>query len=315
MARYVIVGAGATGWAVAEHLADVGDEVVVVTRHGTGPDRSGVTRIASDAADAEALARLAVGASAIFNCANPPYHRWATDWPPLASAFLAAAERTGAVLVTLGNLYAYGRPDGPMSPHDPLVADYEKARVRARMWADALEAHRRGVLRAVEVRASDFVGPRAGALLGNRAVTRVLQGKKVRVVGDPDVPHSWTYVEDVATCLVACALDDSCWGRPWHVPTNLPRSSRQVIDDLADSAGLPRVGVAAVPPAMLRLAGLVSPLARELTSTVYQFEMPFVIDDRETRAHFRLQPTPWHEVLRATLAGARRYGVPAGGRP
>jgi len=302
MARFVIVGAGATGWGVAERLADGGHDVTVVTRRGGGPERPGVHRIGLDAADAGVLADLVQGAQALFNCANPPYHRWATDWPPLASAMLVAAERSGAVLVTLSNLYAYGPPDGPLSPHDPLVAGYEKAQVRARMWHEALERHQRGALRAVEVRASDFVGPRADSMLGDRAVVRVVRGRRVWVIGDPDAPHSWTYVADVAACLVACALDESSWGRPWHVPTNPPRSSRQVVDDLADAAGLPRAGVGVVPDRLLRVAGLVSPLARELLITAYQFERPFVIDDTETREHLGLQPTPWSAVLDATLA-------------
>ncbi len=35
-----------------------------------------------------AIAEIADGAHAIYNCANPPYHRWAADWPPLAASVL-----------------------------------------------------------------------------------------------------------------------------------------------------------------------------------------------------------------------------------
>jgi hypothetical protein len=35
---------------------------------------------------------------AVYNCANPPYHRWLSDWPRLASALLAASEPTEALL-------------------------------------------------------------------------------------------------------------------------------------------------------------------------------------------------------------------------
>ena len=61
------------------------------------------------------MARLAEGAAVIYNCVNPPYHRWPADWPPIAASVLGAAERSGAVLVTLSNLYGYGpatRPGG-----------------------------------------------------------------------------------------------------------------------------------------------------------------------------------------------------------
>ena len=49
---------------------------------------------------------IATGAAALYNCANPLYHQWFTDWPPLASALLTAAERSGAVLAAmLGQRY------------------------------------------------------------------------------------------------------------------------------------------------------------------------------------------------------------------
>lgn len=305
MSRFTVVGSGVTGTGVTHQLADAGHEVTVVTRHGTGPHRDGVRLVAADATDAGRLRDASDGARAIFNCANPPYHRWLTDWPPLAASMLTAAERTGATLVILGNLYPYGVPSAPMTPHDPLTATYAKAQVRAQMWRDALAAHDDGRVRAVEVRASDFIGARANSLLGDRVVPRVLKGSRCTVIGDPDVAHSWTFVDDVATLLVAAALDESSWGRAWHVPTNPARSSRQAIDDLADAAGVAHVPVSSVPRFLLRAAGLFSPVLRELPKTLYQFEVPFVIDDRESRDHFALAPTPWEDVVRATLAPYR----------
>ena len=102
----LVIGAGVIGSQLAEMLAGQGHHVSVVSRRGSGP--AGVTHVAADAADAGAMARLAEGAAVIYNCVNPPYHRWPTDWPPIAASLLDAAERSGAVLVTLSNLYGYG---------------------------------------------------------------------------------------------------------------------------------------------------------------------------------------------------------------
>src|SRR5690349_13481156 len=116
---HVIVSSGAVGSAVgsgvAEVLADQGHDVRVVTRRGTGPGRDGVELVTADATDVDRLTCLTRGAAALYNCANPPYDKWLTDWPPLASSLLTAAERSGAGLVTMGNLYGYGPVDCPMT--------------------------------------------------------------------------------------------------------------------------------------------------------------------------------------------------------
>jgi nucleoside-diphosphate-sugar epimerase len=301
MGTYLIVGAGAIGTVVAEVLAQQEHSVRLLSRRGTGPEHSLIERVAGDASDPATVARYASGTDAIFNCANPPYHRWPTDWPPIAHAILTAAETSGSALVSLNNLYAYGRPTGPMTPHDPLDADYEKAQVRATMWRDAKRAHDAGRIRATEVRASDFVGPKSESYL-SLLVPRILGGKSCQVIGDVDAPHSWNYTADVARTLVTCAQDGRSWGRAWHAPANPPRSVRQAIDDIARLAGVSNVKITKVPTVALRVLGLFSTDLRELPKTLYQFEAPFIIDDSETRKIFGLVPTPWDEMLTSTIA-------------
>jgi len=306
--KYVVVGAGTIGTLVTHQLAAAGHTVTVVSRRGGGPQRADVTLVRADAGDAAHLSGLAAGASAIFNCANPAYHRWATDWPPIANSLLSAAEHSGATLVILGNLYAYGRVSGPMTPDTPFNADYEKAQVRGRMWTDALDAHRAGRINAVEVRASDFIGPDAQGVFGQRVIPRLLAGKTCRVIGSLDQPHSWTYVDDVARTLITCAQLPTSWGRAWHAPTNPPRSQRQVMDDLADVAEVTHVKASVIPLSALRLLGRFNPTIRELPKTHYQFAHSFIIDDTPTRTELGLEPTPWSEVLRSTINAFRPDG-------
>ncbi len=305
MSTYLVVGAGAIGPLVARRLSSQGHEVRLASRRGTGLRTDRVAPVVLDALDSRALAEAAEGASALFNCVNPPYHRWPEDWPPLAASFLEAAASSGATLVTLGNLYPYGPVDGPLSADLPLAARYDKARVRARMWEEARRAHEAGRVRAVEVRASDFVGPGAVGAASTLALSRLLAGRSPWVLGATDQPHSWSFVEDVAATLVAVAQRADSWGRAWHVPSAPARTQQELVDDLADAAGLPRRRARVLPRAVLRAIGLFNPTVAELRHTLYQFERPFVLDDRESREVLGLAPTPWEETLRATVEGLR----------
>lgn len=301
MSRFLIVGAGATGRATASSLTTMGHDVTVLTRHG-GVESPGIARVAGDASDLSVVTRYAKNAEAVINCANPKYHRWPQDWPPIARALQGACEATGATLVTLSNLYAYGEVTRPISPDMALSATYLKAQVRAHMWRDALEAHQAGRLNCVEVRASDFVGAHSQSQFGDSLVPRVLRGKTAYVLGLATTTHSWTYVGDVGRTLAGAATDSRWWGRAWHVVTNEPRTATEVVNDIARVAGVAPVTVKPIPKVVMLAAGLASPQAREFRHTAYQFERDFVIDDQLTRDTFAMVPTAWDEICRDMVA-------------
>jgi nucleoside-diphosphate-sugar epimerase len=313
MGRQVIVGAGTIGSALAERLAEQGHDVVVVSRHGTAPATRGVTGVALDAADVESLAALASGSEVIYNCANPPYHRWETDWPPLAAALLAAAERSGAVLVTLSNLYGYGPVPHAMAETDPLAATSRKGRVRAAMWLDAKAAHDAGRVRATEVRASDYFGPGivATGMLGERVMPNILDHRSILLLGDLDAPHSWTFVADVVTALEIAGRDPRAWGHAWHVPTAAPASIRTMVERLAGAAGLDAPAVRRLPWGVLGAVGLVVSDIREMREIAYQFDAPFVVDSTAFSATFGVRATDLDAALRTTVEWwRRRRGFP-----
>ena len=307
MGTHLVIGAGAVGTEVARRLAVSGHEVVVVTRGGSGPTLAGIRNVAADASSVDALLAAAPRADALYNCVNPEYHRWAQDWPPLASAFLSYAERTGAVLATCSNLYGYGPVDGPITESLPLAAVGTKGKVRAAMWRDAQALHDAGRIRATEVRGSDYIWPGDQSLVGSaRVVPRILAGKSVSLIGSVDAEHSWTYPVDVARLLIEVAANERAWGRAWHVPTNPARTQRQVIDDLADAAGVAHVRVSQLSPFITGLLGLFNPAIRELKETAYQRDRAFVMDDSAARTTFGIEPTPWSEILKVVIAPYRQ---------
>ena len=223
----------------------------------------------------------------------------------MAAAVLEDAERTGAVLAVVSNLSGYGPVDGPMAEDLPLAATGHKAGVRIRMWRDQLAAHESGRIRMTEVRGSDYLCPGEQSMFGDRVMPRLLTGKGIQLIGDLDAPHTWTAPVDVARTLIAAARDPRGHGRAWHVPSNAPRSQREVVADLAGAAGVPMPKVSAIPGPVLRALGIVQPMLRELRETDYQRARAYVLDDAAARAEFGLEPTPWETLIDGQVAAYR----------
>jgi nucleoside-diphosphate-sugar epimerase len=294
MSLHVIVGAGPVGSGIAQLLADAGEQVRVVTRSGGGLEHPAVERVAADASDAARLRALADGAAVIYNCANPRYTRWETDWPPLASALVQAAASSGAVLAITGNLYGYGPVDGPMTESTPLATTGRKGRVRVKMWHDALAAG----IRTFEVRAADYIGPGADSVFSFAILPALAKRRTARVPANIDLPHSFTYTGDVARTLVTLAADERAWGRAWHVPSPPPLTIRQLADRYFAVTGQEPVKVAGLPRWLPRLAAPFVPMVRELVEMDYQFYRPFVLDTSAVTSTFGLAATDLDVALK-----------------
>ena len=299
----MIVGAGPIGTAAAQLLAERGDQVRIVTRRGSGPQHPAIELVAADATNADQLSKLTEGAAALYNCANPQYHQWLTDWPPLAAAILTAAERSGAVLAIMGNLYGYGPVTAPITPSTPLAATHPKLKLRADMWRDALAAHQAGRARVTEVRASDYI--EANGLLAYGLGKALLAGSRGTAPAPLDVPHSWTSIADAARTLVTVAGDERAWGSGWLVPTQPAITLRELATRFAAVNGAPAPKLSTIPYPVLWGVGLFSPMVRELRTTRYQFTSPFVIDASATTQTFGIEPRPLDESLRAAADAIR----------
>jgi len=297
MSLHVIVGAGPVGGGVAKLLAERGEHVRLISRRGSGPDHPLIERVAADATKAERLSELTAGAVALYNCANPAYHRWLTDWPPIAQALLTAAERSGAVLAVASNLYGYGPVDGPITDATPLAATHPKLRLRADMWRDALARHEAGRIRVTEVRSSDYI--EANSILSFVLAKPIRRGQRAYVPGALDVPHSWTAISDAARALATVATDQRAWGKAWLTPSNPPLTVRELAIRFASAVGAPAPKLSTIPYPVLWATGLFVPLVRELRATRYQFVSPFTVDSSVTEQTFGLAPSDLDSALKS----------------
>jgi nucleoside-diphosphate-sugar epimerase len=310
---HVVFGTGQVGSTLAAHLAGLGVAVRTVSRHRPAELAGGTDWRAADVTDPEAAADAAKGASVVYQCVNAPYTQWPELFPPLQRGVLAAAERTGALMVVLENLYGYGPTGGkPMTEDLPLAATTVKGRTRAAMTAELLAAAEAGRVRIAIGRASDFFGPGVtqGSTLGERVFGNALAGKRADFIGNPDLPHTYSYVPDIAAGLATLGTDARAAGQVWHLPGPPTVTTRALLDLVAGEVGH-RVGVRSVPKLAVRALGLVNPMLRELAEMAYEFDEPFVLDTSKYQSAFGAAGTPLADAIAATLAWYRtRPGTP-----
>jgi nucleoside-diphosphate-sugar epimerase len=180
-ARHVIFGTGAIGLATYDALRRRGESVRLINRSGHARVPDDVEVVGGDARDSAFTCAVAQGAAVLYQTLNPPYHQWTAQWPPLQAGVLAAARATGARLVSMENVYMYGRPNGrPLTEDRPNAAHTTKGRLRARMAGELLAAHRAGRVQVAIGRASDYFGPHGGAQsnLGDRVFPAAIAGKQ-----------------------------------------------------------------------------------------------------------------------------------------
>jgi nucleoside-diphosphate-sugar epimerase len=303
METHVVIGAGQVGSSLALQLATVGKPVLLVTRSGNGPEHKLIKKVAADASSVSDLLKAAPSAAVIYNCANPPhYNKWATEWPPLANAFLEFARSTGAVLVTCSNLYGYGPTTKILTEDLPLNGTWVNSKVRSQMWLDAKKLNDEGVIRSTEVRGSDYIAPGMQSRFGDRVVPVLKAGKGVQLLGATNQPHTFTAPADVAKLMMTIALDSRAWGKAWHVPSNPAKTQFEVVQDIARELGLKDVKVGSVPKAILGMMVIFNPLIRELNNGSYMFDHPFVMDDSAARKTFGVEPTPWDALIKNLVA-------------
>ncbi|HEY1000163.1 MAG TPA: NAD-dependent epimerase, partial [Streptosporangiaceae bacterium] len=93
----------------------------------------------------------------------------------------------------------------------------------------------------------------------------------------------------------------------WHLPAAGPLTAQQFFDMIAEAAGQPvPVHASVASPTLLAVAGIFSPLLREMRETTYQFRAPFVIDASKFEAAFgHLEPTEHRDAVQRTVAWYR----------
>ncbi len=306
--RPVILGTGQLGLAIMDELAARGLPVTLVNRSGTVAETlpNGVAVTATDLYDPENVRAACAGADVVFLCAQPAYTEWPEKFPPLIDSVLAGLYESGTTLIFGDNLYMYGPTGGaPISEDLPYAATGHKGKTRALIAEQLLNAHTPGKLNVVIGRASDFFGPRVtDSAVGDLLFAAAMEGKTVNLLGDIDLPHTYTYIRDFARALITLAEAPEAYGQAWHVPNAPTQSTRDFVEQVETQIGRP-VKIRTAGKSTLTMLGWFNPMLREMKEMYYEFSEPYIVDDSKYRAAFGDGATAHEEAIQATVAWYR----------
>ncbi len=307
--RHVVLGTGPLARSTVESLIAGGKDVSLVSRSGAMKSTpSQATVVAADLLDRAAAGRACTGAEAIYFCAQPPYHQWPQFFPALQAAAIDVAADVGAKLIVAENLYSYGETAEVLKETTPVRPTSVKGRVRAEMHDTLMQAHAAGRIKTAVARGSSFFGPWVDASsVGSRPLRALLRGKPVEVIGNPDMPHTVTYVRDFGAALALLGSDPRGIGEVWHVP-NAPAVTTRRFFEIAGLVAEKPVRLRKLGLFQLRIAGLFMPAAKELIEMIYEFEKPYLVDHSKFTATFGDVSTPLEAAIAQTLDWLRNGG-------
>lgn len=173
----------------------------------------------------------------------------------------------------------------PLNEDATMQPSSKKGAVRARVAQRFMEAHAKGEAKVVIGRASDFYGPGATkSYFGDQFWPSVLAGKPAFVLGNVDSPHTYHYIPDVVAGLAALGTaPDDALGRWWMLPCQPAPISRELGRRLVSAVGR-EYRTRQLPLFLFPLVGLFIKELPELREMLYQWDTPFVMDDRRFRA-------------------------------
>jgi hypothetical protein len=196
-----------------------------------------------------------------------------------------------------------GPPAGRDDRQGPDPGGHDRRAAGRRRGRPGPHRHRAG---------SDFFGAGVtqGSTLGERVFGNALAGRRADFIGNPDLPHTYSYVPDIAAGLATLGTDARAAGQVWHLPGPPTVTTRAAARSGRREAGHP-VGIRSVPKLALRLLGLVNPMLRELPEMAYEFDQPFILDTSKYETAFGAAGTPLADAIAATIAWYRtRPGTP-----
>ncbi|MGK6350491.1 NAD-dependent epimerase/dehydratase family protein [Parapedobacter sp. DT-150] len=261
---------------------------------------------AADLLDAESVNRAVAGVAVAYLCVglSYTYQVWQRDWPRLMRHVIDACKTHGTKLVFVDNVYMYA-PEAlsHMTEQSAIRPVSKKGKIRKQVVDMLMTEVAGGRLQAVIARSADFYGPGIGnSILLELVYSNLKRGRSAIWQCDARKVHSFTYTPDAARAVAVLGNTEGAYNRVWHLPTADDRlTGTDWVRLFAAKLQIkPRIFV--LKRWMLKLAGLMVPLMREIEEMSYQYQSDYFFDSRDIERTFGLTATPVRQAVEEIIA-------------
>ncbi|WP_375199516.1 SDR family NAD(P)-dependent oxidoreductase [Lysinibacillus sp. RS11] len=298
MKTALVVGAsGGMGYALVNELVSRNIHVKAFARNkeklvALFQHHKNVEIISGDAFNEQEMMKASNGVDVIFHAISFPYQDWAKQHNRCLDMVIKIAEKQGAKIALVDNIYAYGRQStNRITEETRKEPQTKKGKIRLAMENKLKESN----IPSLIVHLPDLYGPNAENTILYETLKKVAQGKKANFVGNMQVKREFLYTVDGAKAMVELALRDDTYNQNWNVPAVHTITGEELVKILRDITGYKK-GIRTVSKGMIRLIGIFSPSMKEVVEMLYLTEKPVILSGEKYEKEIGMLPGTSYRV-------------------
>ncbi|MGL4523517.1 MAG: NAD-dependent epimerase/dehydratase family protein [Bacilli bacterium] len=299
----VVIGSNAIGMNVLEVCLHKGLPVRIVNNNETimHPNSEQIDVVNVDYFNKAQIKNALRGAKVVYQCLFPGEGLDQEKYLELTELFISVITEVKVPVVVVDDLNIYGFVNGPLDETLPYKSSTTRGDVSRRAANLYHAAEARKEIEVAFVRTSNMFGPYVNASpIGEKVFGALLSGRTVHFPGDADQTHTFTYIEDLASTMVAVGNRTDAFGQAWLVPNDEALSARQFFERVAKYTKIkPRVSVHG--KHYYHLAGFLIKDIKDQMDWYYQFEVPRYVKDDKARRRLSISQTPLDFAIEKTI--------------
>jgi len=274
----VIGASGGMGYALVNELVSRNIKVKAFARNKEKlvelfQHDKNVEIISGDAFNEQEMMKASNDVDVIFHAISFPYQDWEKKHNRCLDMVIKIAEKQGAKIALVDNIYAYGRQStNRITEEGRKEPQTKKGKIRLAMENKLKESN----VPSLIVHLPDLYGPNAENTILYETLKNVAQGKKANFVGNMQVKREFLYTVDGAKAMVELASRDAAYNQNWNVPAIHPITGDELIKILREITGYKK-GIRTISKGMIRFIGVFSPSMKEVVEILYLTEKPVIL--------------------------------------